>query len=66
MEKIKIEKLADLKKYEEKLKENEFLVTLENASNKDKQIIIYFLTGLTFKNGSLKKVKADEYLIKNN
>lgn len=63
MKKIKMEVYSELEKIKE-LKENEFIINLEDCSVQQRERIIDFLSGLTFLNGSLKKRNNCEFEIK--
>ena len=54
---------SELEKIKE-LKENEFIVNLEDCSMSQRTRIIDFLSGLAFLNGSLKKINANEFEVK--
>lgn len=63
MKKIKMNVYSELEKIKE-LKENEFIVNLEDCSMSQRTRIIDFLSGLAFLNGSLKKINANEFEVK--
>lgn len=60
---IEIKNIDMLKELELK-KGEEFIVDFENCKNTDKIKIMYFISGLTFINGSLKKIESDKFEIK--
>lgn len=60
MNKIKLNNLQELIKIEER----EFIINLECLNNLDKKSAMYFLSGLTFNNGVLKKINVNEFLVK--
>lgn len=63
MKKIKIDVYGELEKIKE-FKENEFIIDLEDCPLKQRERIMDFLSGLTFLNGSLKKLNNHEFEIK--
>lgn len=62
MNKIMIKELKELSKIEER----EFIINLEGLKNQDKKSAIYFLAGLTFNKGTLKKLSPNEFSVKCN
>lgn len=65
MKKLKIKNLQELRKIEE-IEEKEFIINLEEVSNRDAKVIIYYLSGLVFRRGILKKLKVHEFMVKYN
>lgn len=57
-------KNLDMLKELKVMKGEEFIVDFENCKNNDKIKIIYFLSGLTFINGSLKKIASGKFEIR--
>lgn len=60
MNKITIKDLKELSKIEER----KFIINLEELKNTDKKSALYFLSGMVFNKGTLKKINANEYLVK--
>ena len=60
---MKIKTLTDLKKILEK-KETNFILNFDEATLKQKSILIAFLAGFTYKQGNLKKIDKDHYEVK--
>lgn len=63
MEKIKFNAYKELEKIKE-IGENEFIINLEDCPINQSRRIIDFFAGLTFLNGSMKKINNYEYEIK--
>lgn len=63
MKKIKIDSYSALEKIKE-LEENEFIINLEDCPINQRKRIVDFLGGLTFLNGSLKKMNSNEFEVK--
>lgn len=63
MKRMKMNAYGDLEKIKE-IKENEFILDLEDCPLKPRERIMDFLSGLTFLNGSLKKLNNHEFEIK--
>lgn len=59
---IKIKEYNDLKELKE-INEKKFIMNLEECILSQKERVIDFLCGLTFFNGSMKKINRDEYEI---
>lgn len=62
MNKVTLKNLTELNKIEER----EFIINLNELNNSDKKAALYFLAGLTFYEGTLKKLKVDEFSVKCN
>lgn len=62
MKTIKFRIYSDLEKVKE-IKENEFIINIEDCPTKQKVRIIDFFAGLTYFNGSMKKHNTYEYEI---
>lgn len=62
---IKINTYGELEKIKE-IKEKKFIIDLEDCTSKQCERIIDFMCGLTFLNGSMRKLNKNEYEIKIN
>lgn len=63
MNKIEITSFKELETLKDKLQENNFIIDLANCEINERGRVIDFFAGLTFFNGSIKKLTKDEFEI---
>lgn len=60
MNKVTIQSIKDL----ENLRKEEFIINLESLTFDERKLVMYFLAGLTFNGGVLKKCKSNLFYVK--
>lgn len=63
MRKIELKNFGQIDELREDFMEEEFVVNLVNCEIKERVKVMGFLSGLTFKSGTLKKLNKDEFLV---
>lgn len=62
MNKFEIKSFVELENFEGKIKQgNDFIIDLNNCNIKERERVIDFFSGLTFLNGSIKKLSCNEF-----
>ncbi len=63
MNKVELSSYLELEKLKDALQQNTIVVDVSNCNVKERVRVIDFLNGLTFLNGSIKKIKCNEFQI---
>lgn len=63
MNKVELSSYLELEKLKDALQQNTIVVDVSNCNVKERIRVIDFLNGLTFFNGSIKKIKCNEFQI---